>query len=86
MIRFVILALALIGIVALPYPLSALLTFLAAVVSPLAGVSLGIMTDALYFTSGTNTLPLASILGLVATVGAFFGQRFVRTHLIQVSP
>jgi hypothetical protein len=85
MIQYIVIIVALIGIFIFPYPLTAVLTVAAAIASPLAGLALGIITDSVYFTSTNALLPLASIVGLLATLAAFFGKRFVRTHLMQVS-
>lgn len=53
-----------------PWQLTALLALSVAVVEPLVPVAAGVLIDVLYYTSGAG-LPWASILGLLATIGAY---------------
>jgi len=81
MIRFAGIVLGLGALVVLPYTLSVLVLFVLAFFTPLAGVSLGVILDALYFTKGVASFPYASLIGLIATVVGFGVQRFIHTHV-----
>lgn len=55
------------SLIFLPWPVSAALALFAAPAIPLAPLALGIMADALYFSPGVSLVPLASLVGAVAS-------------------
>jgi hypothetical protein len=64
-----------------PYPATLALSFLASLSFPLTALLVGVLSDALYF-SAPHTLPLATLLGVLASAIAFFVRRFIKARII----
>ncbi len=65
-----------------PYPATIILSFAAGLVLPPVPLLVGAITDALYFTPGVASFPIASVTGLVLSVAAFFMQRFLKARIM----
>lgn len=79
--RYVFLALALLSIFFFPYPLTVLLSFVASLYVPIAGLLIGILADLVYYTPHASSLPLATMYGAAASLLAYILRRFVRARL-----
>lgn len=62
-----------------PWPLTALLAFLAAAFEPLAPLAVGIFADTLYYSPATMTLPLGTLGGAVLAAAAMFVRSRLKT-------
>ncbi len=82
MMRIGSVAVAFISLFVFPWPVSFALILVASVFMPLAGVTLGILSDLLYFVPGSAFVPYGSLFGLVCTVGSLLMQRFVKTRIM----
>lgn len=85
MARYLTVLIALVSVLFFPYSVSLLVTIIAALAVPLAGVAVGMLTDAIYFTPHMGAFPKATVLGLLATIGAFLLRRFMRTRVTGTS-
>lgn len=81
-IRLSSIALALIGLVAFPWPLAASFAFIAALFVPPFALLFGVLTDVLYFVPGAYPVPLATLLGLVGFMVAEVVHGFVKTRIM----
>jgi hypothetical protein len=83
-LRSVVLIAAFLSPILFPWPLTALLALIAAAVSPLAPLAVGLIIDTLYFSRTASLfVPWATILGAVATLGAFSVHRFLETSIMR---
>lgn len=64
-----------------PVLLGIVLAAIAALILPPAGLIIGVLYDALYYVPERG-LPLASILGLAATIVAYAVRRFIATRMM----
>lgn len=78
-----LLALALLGPFLFPWPLTATLAILAAIYFPLAPLSVGLLTDALYYAHGAALVPWWSIIGLIATLIAYGVRSFFEASIMR---
>lgn len=81
MIRYGILILALLAPFWFPFPLAILLLVVSSFLFPLSGVVIGVLTDALFYTTG---VPIATCIGIVASLVGFFAHRFLKAHIVSV--
>lgn len=70
-----------------PYPMTLVLSAMASLYVPWAGLSVGVLADLLYFVplSPENpgiSFPLASLTGALISLIALFVRRFVRERII----
>ncbi len=65
-----------------PYPFTMLLSFVASLYFPPLGFLVGVLTDFLYYTPSAFPVPLATVLGIFISVGAFFMQRFLKARIM----
>ncbi|MDO8624015.1 MAG: hypothetical protein Q7R54_01540 [bacterium] len=83
MIRVVLVGAAFFSPFFFPIGMTALLALVGAVVSPLVPLLVGLLVDTLYYGPGTYAFPLYSLLGGLATLGAFGMHRFVETSIMR---
>lgn len=83
MIRAALVVLALLSPLLFPWPLVALLTLIAASVSSLIPLAVGIFVDALYYSRGAASFPWATVSGLAVTLAAFGVRRFLETSIMR---
>jgi len=65
-----------------PYPFTLVLSFAASLFVPFVGILIGILTDVLYFVPHVDHIPLASLLGALVSVVAFFVRRFLKARIM----
>ncbi len=82
MIRILFLILALVAPFFFPWPVAALLAFIATFLFPFAGIVLGMLFDLLYFLPGAAFIPYGTLFGAAATAFVLVVQRFVKTRSI----
>ncbi|HQU07956.1 MAG: hypothetical protein B7X04_00775 [Parcubacteria group bacterium 21-54-25] len=64
-----------------PWPYVVVLTGIALIRYPVIAFVVGLELDALYASRGTGALPLATLLGALATAVALLAHRFIRAHI-----
>lgn len=82
MLRLSATLLALVGIVAFPWPLAASFVMIAALFVPPLALIAGVLIDVLYFVPGAFPAPLFTMLGLAAFIVAEFVHGFVKARII----
>ncbi len=82
MMRFVLIALAVLSPFLFPYPVTLALSFVASLFYPPLALVVGILTDLLYYVPSVAPLPLAVLTGLALSIAAFFMQRFLKTRIM----
>lgn len=65
-----------------PYPFTLFLSFLASMTMPWVALLVGLLVDALFFTPQGGGIPLATILGGVASLGAIIVRRFIKARIM----
>lgn len=65
-----------------PWPFTALLALLSAPSEPLTPLAAGLLIDTLYYTPASQSYPLATLLGALATGLAWFVRTRLRTGII----
>ena len=65
-----------------PWPLTALLAFVASFVEPLVPFSVGLFMDTLYYVPGAGVWPTATLYGLGLSIIAVFVRRQLRASTI----
>jgi hypothetical protein len=83
MMRWPLLSLAFLSPFFFPWPLTALLALIAASITPLAPLAIGLSLDALYYVRGVSALPWWTFYGLIATLLAYGVRRFLETSIMQ---
>ena len=61
-----------------PWPLTALLAFIASFTEPLVPLAVGLLADTLYYTPSAGALPLFTLAGAALTAAAFFVRSRLR--------
>lgn len=84
MIRAVLALGAFLSVFLFPYPLTALLSFVASLYLPGVALLVGILVDLLYYVpeAAPYGLPAASLFGLFLSLVALVVRRFVRARII----
>lgn len=65
-----------------PWPLTALLAFVASFFEPLVPLAAGVFADTLYYSPAEGGFPIFSLYGLALTAGAVFVRSRMRTGTI----
>jgi len=73
---------ALVSFFLFPYPLTLVLSFGASLVIPWIAVVIGLLYDAVFFTSFEGSVPTASLLGAGASFLALLVRRFIKARII----
>jgi hypothetical protein len=83
-IRYLLPGAAILSAFLFPWPFVLLLAVAAAIYVPPIALFIGILYDVLYY--GTPySFPVASVLGLVVSILAFFARRFIRARVTDFS-
>jgi hypothetical protein len=85
MIPVAVLLLALVGVIAFPWPYALFLAIVASLYVPLAGLALGIISDALYYTHAASLIPWGTLVGGIVTVLAYLARRFMKARVSDLS-
>ncbi len=75
--------LSFISVVFFPWPLTAVLVIASSLSVPLLPLAVGMFFDTLYYTPQATSLPLAALLGALATCAAFFVRSRLRASSIK---
>ncbi|MBP6860518.1 MAG: hypothetical protein KBC38_03100 [Candidatus Pacebacteria bacterium] len=81
MIRAILIAAPLPALLMFPAPFFMLLTCIASIAFPPAGILYGVLADALYFAPGAASVPQGIIYGTAATLAGFLISRFFSTRV-----
>jgi hypothetical protein len=84
MMRAAAIVLAAVSVFAFPWPLAAVLIFIASLYLPAVGISLGILYDVLYYAHGAGW-PWGTILGALGSIAAYFLAGFLRSRVSDIS-
>lgn len=79
--RYIVFAFAVLSVFFFPFPLTVLLSFVASLYVPVAGLFIGAFADLLYYTPHASAYPIALVLGAVVSLVAFIVRRFVRARV-----
>ncbi len=82
MIRIILIAAAFLSPFLFPYPATLILALVASLLLPPVGIMIGLLVDALYYTSGASWLPVGILTGAVLTLLGILVRRFVKTRII----
>ncbi|MEK7511201.1 MAG: hypothetical protein AAB582_03120 [Patescibacteria group bacterium] len=82
LVRASTILLALVGVVAFPWPLTVVFVFIAALFLPPLALLCGVLYDILYFVPGAYPFPLATLLGLAGFLVAEVVHGFVKTRIM----
>lgn len=82
MLRLSATLLALVGMVAFPWPLAASFVMIAALFAPPLALVAGVVADVLYYVPGAFPVPLFTLLGLLGFIVAQFVHGFVKARII----
>ena len=80
--RYVLALAAFASLFFFPYPATVILALLASLYFPPIALFVGIFTDLLYYTPGASSWPIASLIGLLSSVIAFFVRRFMKARIM----
>ena len=83
MIRGLLIAFAFFSPLFFPVGFVGVLTFLAAIFSPLTPLAVGLMLDFLYYSPGAYLVPFFTFIGLLGAIVATLVRRFVETSIIR---
>lgn len=72
-----------ISVVLFPWPLSVLLALTASLSEPLVPLAAGIFADTLYYAPQAQILPVFTLYGAVASIGAVFVRRWLRASPVR---
>lgn len=81
-IRVLLAALAALSPFFFPYPATVLLSFAASLFFPYLALGIGILTDALYLAPNAAFFPVATGIGAVTSLLAFFVRRFIKARIM----
>ena len=82
MMRGALVVAALASVLFFPWPVAALLALAGALLSPWLPLAVGLFADTLYFTPHAGAVPLATLLGALATAVALFVRSRLATGII----
>ena len=82
MLRIASCALAVIGVLAFPWPLTLVFAGVAALFIPPLALLFGVLVDILYFVPGAYPVPLGTLLGLTGFLIALMVQGFMKTRIM----
>ena len=83
MIRPVLIIVALVSVVAFPWPLALAAAIAASIVSPLAPLAAGVLADTLSFAPHAAWAPLGTLTGAFIALASFGAQVFFKTRILQ---
>lgn len=85
MMRAATVVLGLIGVLAFPWPYALLLAALASLYVPFAGLALGLISDALYYSRAASLIPWGTIAGAAITAAALLARRFMKSRVSELT-
>lgn len=78
MMRGILTVASFVSVLYFPWPMTVLLALVSATVEPLLPLVVGLFADTLYYVPSAHTVPLATLVGAVVTVIAFFVRSRLR--------
>lgn len=81
MMRIAVIALAFAAVIAFPWPYALFLAAAASLYVPAAGLALGMLSDALYYSHTASLLPWGTLAGAALSALAFLARRFMKARV-----
>ncbi len=66
-----------------PWPMAAGLALIGAAKEPWLPLAVGVLLDTLYYARGADSLPLYTLIGLIATIVAYLLRSYLTTRVLR---